>query len=445
MPDPSIYQRPSELLQHLIRFNTTNPPGHELACVQYLNDLLQAAGIETTILAKDEKRPNLIARLPGNGSAPPLLLQGHVDVVTTADQQWQHDPFGGELIDGMIWGRGALDMKGGMAMMVAAFLKVQMEGITPPGDLILAILSDEEASGTMGARFLVEEHPEQFAGVQFAIGEFGGFTMHLAGQTFYPIMVAEKQLCSLELTVRGPGGHGSSPIQGGAMAKLGQILTRLDQTRLPVHITPEVRAMYSAIAAHVPFPTSLILRLLLNPRLTNSMLKLMGSQRQQFDALLRHTVSPTIVQGGHKFNVIPSEISLKLDGRLLPGYQPQDLINELRELLGDEVEIEMFHHDPGPPAANTALFETLADILRQADPDGVAIPLVLPAVTDARHFARLGIQTYGFLPMQLPPEFNFSATIHAADERIPAAALDFGTAAIFQLLIRFGQNHDTGF
>ena len=436
MSDPSIYQRPSELLQHLIRFNTTNPPGNELACVQYINDLLQTAGIETTILAKEEKRPNLIARLPGNGTAPPLLLQGHVDVVTTEGQQWQHDPFGGELIDGMIWGRGALDMKGGVAMMVAAFLKVQMEGITPPGDLVLAILSDEEASGVMGERFLVEEHPEQFTGVQFAIGEFGGFTMQLAGQTFYPIMVAEKQLCSLELTVRGPGGHGSSPIQGGAMAKLGQILTKLDQTRLPVHITPEVRAMYSAIAAHVPFPTSLLLRQVLNPRLTNSVLKLMGSQRQQFDALLRHTVSPTIVQGGHKFNVIPSEISLKLDGRLLPGYQPQDLINELRELLGDEVEIEMFHHDPGPPAANMALFDTLADILRQADPKGVAIPLVLPAVTDAGHFARMGIQTYGFLPMQLPPEVNFSATIHAADERIPTAALDFGTAAIFQLLSR---------
>lgn len=436
MPDPSIYQRPSELLQNLIRFNTTNPPGHELACVQYINELLQAAGVETTILAKDEKRPNLIARLPGNGTAPPLLLQGHVDVVTTEGQQWQHDPFAGELIDGMIWGRGALDMKGGVAMMVAAFLKMQMEDITPPGDLILTILSDEEASGGMGARFLVEEHSEQFEGVRFAIGEFGGFTMQLAGQTFYPIMVAEKQHCCLELTMRGPGGHGSSPIQGGAMAKLGQILTKLDQKRLPVHVTPEVQAMYGAIAENVPFPTSQILRLMLHPSLTARMLSLMGSQRQQFDSLLRHTVSPTIVQGGHKINVIPSEVSLQLDGRLLPGYQPQDLINELHALLGNDAEIKILHYDPGPPTANMALFDTLADILRQADPDGVPIPLVLPAVTDARHFARLGIQTYGFLPMQLPPDFNFSATIHAADERIPAAALDFGTAAIFQLLSR---------
>ncbi|MCA9956193.1 MAG: M20/M25/M40 family metallo-hydrolase [Ardenticatenaceae bacterium] len=438
MPDPTIYQRPSELLQHLIRFNTTNPPGNELACVQYINGLLQAAGIETTLLAKEENRPNLIARIPGSGNAPPLLMQGHVDVVTTADQQWPHDPFGGELIDGMIWGRGALDMKGGVAMMVAAFLKAQLEGITPPGDLILTILSDEEVGGDFGAKFLVQEHPEQFENVQFAIGEFGGFTMQLAGQTFYPIMVAEKQICSLKLTLRGPGGHGSSPIQGGAMAKLGQILTKLDQNRLPVHITPEVRAMYEAIAANVAFPTSLILRLLLNPSLTNLTLGVLGPMRQQFDALLRHTVSPTLVQGGHKINVIPSEVSLQLDGRLLPGYQPKDLINELHTLLGNEVEIEMFHHDPGPPAANMALFDTLADILRRADPNGVPIPLVLPAVTDARHFARLGIQTYGFLPMQLPPDFNFSATIHAAEERIPAAALDFGTAAIFELLTRFG-------
>ena len=442
MPDPSIYQRPFELLQHLIRFNTTNPPGNELACVQYLNELLQAAGIETTILAKEENRPNLIARLPGRGSAPPLLMQGHVDVVTTEGQKWQQDPFGGALIDGMIWGRGALDMKGGVAMLVSAFLKVQMEGITPPGDLILTILSDEEAGGRFGAKFLVEDHPEQFADVQFAIGEFGGFTMQLAGRTFYPIMVTEKQHCGLKLTMHGPGGHGSSPIQGGAMARLGQVLTKLDQTRLPVHITPDVKAMYEAIAANVPFPTSLMLRLLLNPSLTNLVLSLLSSQRQQFDSLLRHTVSPTIVHGGYKNNVIPSEVSLELDGRILPGYKPQHLIQELRNLLGNEVEIEVQFHDPGPASTNMALFDTLADILREADPDGVPIPLVLPAVTDARHFARLGIQTYGFLPMQLPADFNFSATIHAADERIPAAALDFGTSAIFELLTRFGKIND---
>ncbi|MCB8925699.1 MAG: M20/M25/M40 family metallo-hydrolase [Ardenticatenaceae bacterium] len=438
MADPSIYKRPSELLQHLIRFNTTNPPGNELACVQYINDLLQAAGIETTILAKDDNRPNLIARLPGSGTAPPLLMQGHVDVVTTAGQKWQHDPFAAELIDGMIWGRGALDMKGGVAMMVAAFLKMQMEGVTPPGDLILTVLSDEEASGGYGAKFLVDDHPEQFENVQFAIGEFGGFTMQLAGRTFYPIMVAEKQICGLKLTVQGPGGHGSSPIQGGAMAKLGNILTKLDKNRLPVHITPEARAMYGAIAANVGFPTSLILRLLLNPALTNQMLGVMGPMRQQFDALLRHTVSPTIVRGGYKNNVIPTEVSLELDGRILPGYQPQHLIQELRQLLGDDFEIEVLFYDPGPPAPNMALFDTLAGILQRADPDGVPIPLIVPGVTDARHFARLGIQTYGFIPMQLPPDFNFTATIHAADERIPAAALDFGTAAIFELLSSFG-------
>ena len=270
---------------------------------------------------------------------------------------------------------------------------MQMEGITPPGDLILTVLSDEEASGGYGAKFLVDDHPEQFENVQYAIGEFGGFTMQLAGRTFYPIMVAEKQICGLKLTVHGPGGHGSSPIQGGAMAKLGRILTTLDKKRLPVHITPEARAMYSAIAANVSFPTSLILRLLLNPTLTNQMLGAMGQMRQQFDALLRHTVSPTIVRGGYKNNVIPTEVSLELDGRLLPGYKPQHLIQELRQILGDDVDIEVLFHDPGPPAPNMALFDTLAGILQRADPDGVPIPLIVPGVTDARHFARLGIQT----------------------------------------------------
>ncbi|MCP4415217.1 MAG: M20/M25/M40 family metallo-hydrolase, partial [Chloroflexi bacterium] len=290
-----------------------------------------------------------------------------------------------------------------------------------------------------GARFLVEEYPEQFENVQFAIGEFGGFTMQIAGQTFFPIMVAEKQLCSLQLTVHGPGGHGSVPIQGGAMAKLGKILNKLDRTRLPVHITPEVRAMYSRMASNVPFPTSLILRLLLNPIFTNNTLKLLGSQRPLFDNLLRHTISPTIVQGGHKINVIPSEISLQLDGRLLPGYRANDLIGELRTILGNDVEIDLLNYEQGPASSNMALFDTLATILQEADPSAISIPMVLPAVTDARHFAQLGIQTYGFLPMQLPEDFNFSSTIHAADERIPAAAIDFGTAAIFKLLTRFGE------
>jgi acetylornithine deacetylase/succinyl-diaminopimelate desuccinylase-like protein len=433
----TIYERPEELLQNLIRFNTTNPPGNEFACVQYINGLLQDAGIETTLLGLDDNRPNLIARLPGSGSAPPLLLQGHVDVVTTVDQKWQHDPFGGELIDGYIWGRGALDMKGGVAMMIAAFLRAHVEGVSLPGDVILAILADEENSGRYGAKFLVEEYPEMFAGVRYAIGEFGGFSMHLNGKRFYPIMVAEKQICWMKLIIHGPGGHGSMSMRDGTMAKLGGLLQTLNKTRLPVHVTPAASAMISGLADALFFPTSTVLRQLLKSSMTDRIIDLLGERGRLFDPLLHNTVNATIVHGGHKQNVIPSEVELLVDGRLLPGFTPDQLIAELRAVIGDEVEIELMAHDPGPPEPNMGLFQTLAGILKEIDPEAVPIPLLLSGVTDARFFAQLGIQTYGYLPMQLPEEMNFTATIHAADERVPAAAIRFGANAIFETLQRF--------
>lgn len=434
----AIYERPAELLQKLIRLDTTNPPGNEIICIDYLNDLLKEAGIETMLMAADPERPNLVARLRGNGSAPPLLLQGHVDVVTTAGQQWAHPPFGGELIDGYIWGRGALDMKGGVAMLVAAFLRAHAEGTALPGDVILTLLSDEEAGGRYGAKFLVDEHPELFEGVQYALGEFGGFSMEMAGKRFYPIMVAEKQICAMKLVVRGPGGHGSRPIQGGAMAKLGKLLTTLDENQLPVHVTPAVEMMFTQMATGMPEQIRPLILGLLNPDMTNQIMSSLGDQGKTFASLFHNTVSPTIVNGGHKINVIPSELELAVDGRLLPGFTPDQMIAELQALIGDDVEIILLEHDPGPPAPNMAMFDTLADILRETDPEGTPIPLVLPGVTDARFFAQLGIQTYGFLPMRLPTDFNFIGTIHAADERVPAAAIEFGTDAVFQALQRFG-------
>ncbi len=240
-----FYQHPEALLQRLIQFDTTNPPGQERDIIAFIQGLLQDAGIPTQILAKDPARPNLIARVPGRGEAPPLLLYGHVDVVTTAGQDWTYPPFEGRIVDGYVWGRGALDMKGGVAMMLAAVLRAQAEGYTPRGDILLVLLSDEEAGGSMGAQFLVEEHPDLFQGVRYAIGEFGGFSLYVGDKRFYPIQVTEKQICWTRLTIRGPAGHGSRPLRGGAMAKLGNILLKLDRNRLPVHITPVPRQMRS--------------------------------------------------------------------------------------------------------------------------------------------------------------------------------------------------------
>jgi len=434
----TIYQRPVELLQNLIRFDTTNPPGNEAQCVAYINNLLTEAELETTVLAKDANRPNLIARLKGQGTAPPLLLYGHVDVVTTANQDWTHPPFDGKVVDGYVWGRGALDMKGGVAMMLAAFLRAKAEGLAPAGDVVLAILSDEEAGGDYGADYLVRNHAEQFEGIRYAIGEFGGFSMYIGGRKFYPIQVAEKQFFWTKATLRGPGGHGAFPARGGTMAKLAQLLQSLEQHRLPVHITPVARQMLESIAAAVPSPMNSVFVQLLDPAFTDTVLDQLGEQGLMFDALLHNTVNATIVQGGEKINVIPSEIALSLDGRLLPGRTPDNMMAELRQVVGDDVELEPIRHDPGPAEPDMGLFDTLADIVRQADPDGIPMPLLLVATTDARLFSRLAIQTYGFLPMNLPEEFNFLRLIHAADERIPVESLDFGTDAIYKALQRFG-------
>ena len=254
----TIYQRPDELLRALLRFDTTESAG-ERGGVRQLPPRRAGGGghpVHAAGARSGAAQPDRAAE--GHGNAPPLLLQGHVDVVTTAHQDWTHPPFAADVADGYIWGRGALDMKGGVAMMVAAFLRAHAEGASLPGDVVLCIVSDEEAGGNNGARFLTEQHPEQFAGVRYALGELGGFTLNLGGRRFYPIMVAEKQACVVVATVRGPGGHASIPRRGGATAKLGRLLTTLDTRRLPVHITPTARLMIETLARACPrrSPTS---------------------------------------------------------------------------------------------------------------------------------------------------------------------------------------------
>jgi acetylornithine deacetylase/succinyl-diaminopimelate desuccinylase-like protein len=431
-----VYQNPAELLQKLIRFDTTNPPGNESECISFIEQLLKAAGVETKLLAMSPERPNLIARLPGRGDAAPMLLYGHVDVVTTENQQWQHPPFEGKLVDGYVWGRGALDMKGGIAMMLAAFLRAKVENLKPAGDIVLAILSDEEAFGDFGAAFLVENHAEEFAGIRYAIGELGGFTLSIGKHRFYPIQVAEKRICSLKVTLRGTGGHGSLPVRGGAMARLSRVLNRLDTHRLPVHITSPARLMFGAMASALGGVSGQMIGQLLNPLATDGVLNLLGKQGSLFEPLLHNTVSPTVLHGSSKINVIPSEVSVELDGRLLPGFGPDDLVNEVRAIIGQDAGFEVLRYDPGPAEPDMGLFNTLAGILKEADPDGIPIPLFLSAITDGRFFSRLGIQTYGFLPMPLPEDFVFTQTIHAANERIPVDAVEFGTNAIYQVLQR---------
>lgn len=440
--DPTLYHRPAELLQRLIRFNTVNPPGNEAECIAFARDLLAAAGVDSLILARDPGRPNLVARLEGRGEAPPILVYGHVDVVPVTGQQWSRDPFAGEEADGFIWGRGALDMKGGVAMMLAAFLRLAAEareGRRPPADVILALVSDEEGGGDWGAAYLVKEHAHLFQGVRYALGEFGGFTLHLGGRRFYPIQVGEKAICWMRLTFRGPAGHAAFGVRGGAMARLGAALSTLDARRLPLHVLPPVRQMLETMAAHVDEGLGRLLRDLMDPEHSDTAAAALAHWGPFFKGALHNTVSPTMVSGGDKINVIPAEVTLSCDGRLLPGFTPGDLIAEMRALLGDTFEVEVERHEPGPGPADMGLFDTLAQVLREADPEGIPVPMVLPAATDARHFAEIGIQTYGFTPMTLPPDLAFLSTVHAADERIPVEAVQFGADAIYTALQRVGR------
>jgi acetylornithine deacetylase/succinyl-diaminopimelate desuccinylase-like protein len=380
----SIYKRPAELLRSLIRFDTTNPPGNETDCVRYIEKLLGEAGIESTILAKDPLRANLVARLEGAGSAPPLLLYGHLDVVTTSGQEWTHPPFEGKMSQGYVWGRGALDMKGGVAMMLSAFLRLKADGWKPAGDIVFAALSDEEAGGEYGAEYLAANHAHLFDGARYAIGEFGGFPMYFEGKKFYAVQVAEKQICWLKATVRGPGGHGSLPMRRGATAKLGDMLTKLDRSRLPVHITSVSRRMLETISAALDSSVRSPLADILDPGKTNAVLDELGQLSLMLDAMLHNTINANIVRGGEKINVVPSEIAVELDGRLLPGFRPEDLMAEVRDIVGDEIEIELIRHDPAPTEPDMGLFDTLAGILHEADPEGSAVPLLQPGSPNIR-------------------------------------------------------------
>ena len=426
---------PAQLLQELIRFDTTNPPGAERACIEHIGALLTAEGIEWKTYGASPERPNLVARLPGGGG-PGLVLQGHVDVVTTVNQKWTRPPFSGDLVDGWIWGRGALDMKNGVAMMVSAFIRAKREAVILPGDLVLTVLADEEAGGVEGAAWLTENHPELFAGVAYTIGEGGGYSYSMGGRRFYPIMISEKRGCQLAVTFRGPGGHGSLPMRDGAMAGLGKALIALNERRLPVHLTPVVEMQLKGVRDAVGSPLAELFNRLLDPSQTDAALDEMGAAGRSLDATLHNTANATMVAGGLKINVIPSEVQLSIDGRLLPGFGPEDLVSEVRAVIGEGPEIEVVRLAPAQPEPDLSRFPILAGVLRELDPEGVSIPYLVSGGTDGRHFAQLGIRTYGFTPVTLPDGFDGWATIHDADERIPAAALDFGTKAIFRALQR---------
>jgi len=430
--------QPVKLLQKLIRFNTTNPPGNEKECIEFIRNVIEGSGIETKIFAKEANRPNLVARIKGKREKPPLLLYGHVDVVTSEYQQWDRGAFSGDLYQDCIWGRGAADMKGGLAMMVSTLLKIKKEGVLLPFDVIFLALCDEEVDGELGAQYMVEEHAEIFKDVRYAISEFGGFRMDIDGVSFYPIQVAEKQGCGLEMTVHGPAGHGATIQQGGTIGRLAKILSILDRRLLPVHITDSAMIMIAAMAENVDSRKKIFLSLCKIPLLTNICIKMLGKLGNFLSPLLRNTVNITLINGGNSVNVIPSEISMNADVRILPGFTPQDVIQEIRDIYTDEVLIDVVYNCPNPAEKpDMGLYEILAGSLKQYYPDAKPIPYFMAGVTDARFFNRLGIQTYGFTPISFPDGVDFSDMMHAANERVTVKSIEAGYEIIYNAIMEY--------
>ncbi|HEX7297556.1 MAG TPA: M20/M25/M40 family metallo-hydrolase, partial [Solirubrobacteraceae bacterium] len=391
------------------------------------------------MLSMDPERPNLIARVAGSGDGPPLLLYGHVDVVPAVASEWTHPPFGAEIADGCVWGRGALDMKGGVAMMVAAVTAVATSGEPPPSDVVLMLTSDEEAGSHCGMGFLVHAHPEQFAGMEHAISEVGGMTMWAGDRAVVPVQVAEKQRCVIRGRLRGPGGHAAAGVQGTASGRLGRLLAALDGQRLPVHVTDLVRDVVGALAPAVPSGMRPHLARLLVDGETDDALVALGQFGATLQPLLRNTATPTGLGGGVASNVVPTELYVDLDARVVPGCTPEHLLAELEALAPGLATYELRQVEPPADTPDDlALLGLLSDVLAHHEPDAVVVPWVLAGYTDARYVSQLGIQTYGFLPMRLPRDIT-PALMHAPDERVPVDGLELGVDCLIDVIGRYGE------
>jgi acetylornithine deacetylase/succinyl-diaminopimelate desuccinylase-like protein len=322
-------------------------------------------------------------------------------------------------------------MKGTVIMQLMALLLAKRTGLRPRGDVIFAAVADEETGGFVGAGWLVDNAPD-LVRAEVALGEVGGFTLYVGDHRFYPIQVAEKVGHGLDITVRGPSGHGSQPIRDGAMAKAGEILTKLTGQRLPLHVTPVAEAFIRALAQAQP-----ALLGLLDPHRAGQVLAEMGADARQFEAILHNTAVPTVIRGGSKSNVIPGTVQITVDGRLLPGQTSADFLREVRALIGDEAEIEVRHLPSHTEAPVNEFFAQFQAIIDEIDPGATVVPYLVSGVTDARHFARLGTPTYGFGPVKLSRDMPFWALFHGADERIPVDGLLSGVRAIFRVLERY--------
>ena len=419
------------ICRELIRIDTSNPGDHsgpgERKAAEHVAALLAEVSLEPELLESHPRRTSVVARIEGRDSSRPgLLVHGHLDVVPAHAPDWRHDPFSGEIADGCVWGRGAIDMKDMDAMMLAVVRQRLREGRRPARDVVLTFTADEEAGGIWGARWLVDSHPDLFEGVTEAVGEVGGFSLTLGRQRLYLLQTAEKGMAWMRLTTRGTAGHGSMIQRDNAVTELAEAIGRLGRHEWPTRLLPSVRAFLEGAAE--------ALGIEFMPNDPGPLLEKIGAVSRVIGATLRNTVNPTVLKAGYKVNVVPQAATAEVDGRFLPGYE-EEFYAELDRVLGPGVTRELIHTDIAVETTpDGALYDAMTRALVAEDPEAKVIPYCMSAGTDAKSFSRLGMRCFGFTPLRLPPDLDFSGMFHGIDERVPVEGLRFGVRVLDRFL-----------
>ncbi|HWG63411.1 MAG TPA: M20/M25/M40 family metallo-hydrolase, partial [Streptosporangiaceae bacterium] len=386
-------------------------------------------GLEPTVLESHPGRASVVARMAGEDSSrPALLIHGHLDVVPANAADWQVAPFSGEISGGCVWGRGAVDMKDMDAMVLAVVRQRMREGRRPPRDIVLAFVADEEAGGKYGARWLVDNHPGLFEGVTEAISEVGGFSVTLGGRRLYLVQTAEKGMAWLRLTATGTAGHGSMLQPDNAVTELAEAVARIGRYEWPVRLTPAVTAFLQEASAALGIDYV--------PDGWRQVLDKVGSLARITGATLRNTTNPTVLNAGYKVNVVPQVATADVDGRFLPGHE-EEFFAQLDKLLGPGITREFIHHDIAVETTfDGELCAAMTASLQASDPESKVVEYCMSGGTDAKSFSRLGIRCFGFAPLRLPADLDFSGMFHGVDERVPVDALQFGTEVLDNFIDR---------
>ena len=422
-----------EILRDLIQIDTTNNgtdagPGEAVAA-EYVESSLREAGLEVERFSTtSSRRQGVVARLPGSDPTKPrLLLHGHLDVVPARAADWSVPPFAAEVHDGMVWGRGAVDMKDMDAMLIALARSWSRSGMRAARDLVFLFIPDEEAGGQHGSHWIVDHRPDLLDGVSEGVSEVGGFSLTLPDdRRLYLIQTAEKGIAWMRLVAEGRAGHGSALTDDNAVTEVAAAVARVGQHRWPVHLSPTARHMVAAISEAYGLE--------LNLEDPVELARQLGPVARFIGAGTRNTTNPTMLEAGYKANVIPGEASAVVDGRYVPGDE-EYFFAEVDRLLGPTVRREFINHDVALEASyDVPLVEAMRAAIDAEDPGAAVAPYLLSAGTDAKAFSRLGVEGYGFSPLQLPPDLDFTALFHGVDERVPIDAVNFGVRTLDRFL-----------